>query len=186
MATVWTLELWLETAPEDLPERVGRQKRRLSKKETPEAWQARIAKKAEAGWEFPQPKKESTGGDPYLQRFPETLQGLRDEGYDDEALRAWAADPELTLANQLLTQTEVYQREVNPLVQGGVWAVRRAMYEWGEETPDLKAEEARCDLDCLNCPAVRALACLTENITSARDDGFDFTRILHHDIAIQA
>lgn len=173
MTTEWTPERVEATSPEGLPQKLGRFRHR--KGESDLQWKARILQMFEEGRITI--KVEVSRKDEYAERDASSLDALRLLGLSEEEIRR-AADPPKRIIFE--TRTEELQQETDPTELGGLWEGRRLVYEWlgVEGSYELKREEARCDLDCWSCQSAAVLACLTDNVTSAAEDGIDFESFL--------
>lgn len=168
----WTLELLASVPDQELPLRVGRQRRRKS--ESISQWRARLLKLVEDGIVDLTPKVVG-GKDAFAARTPEALLSLASLGVNTEEAQRVFSEPAITpLMASYVNATEQMQREVSEDDRDGLFDVRRMLFEWMGATWDLKYEEAHyCGLQCLTCPSGQVLGCATDNLSSAASDGFD-------------
>ena len=176
----WTRKELEEESVASFPHRLYPFRRRKGESET--VWKYRALKMVDEGRIdlTPKKKKRVGGSDPLLKRKPSTLRGVERMGVDggESAMRIFSAPPSYPLLDAMKTRTERREEEEQTEDSWGLFSLRREMHFWVDESWDLKIEEARCDLMCLACPGGLVLACATDNLGSAKEDGVDLAPFL--------
>lgn len=195
----WTRQRLEEMNPDDrdFPLKLGRYSLRSSTGESRLQWKTRLLLLVDEG-EINLDADRKTSKDFYLRRPPYVIEALSRFGVTDEAdQRKLTEDPRTPLLAAFVNDSERRLKEAlevppgtDPVLaaylknhaatqrfdisdQHGLLGVRELMTQWVDDTYQRKFEEASCDLNCMACPSAKVLACVTENITPLKLDGYN-------------